>query len=204
MIGKRTLEVENEEKNVSQILDLIANELNENGWELDYLIIDQIKVNENYQNYLLKTIETIQEVIVKVKDLKSMVNETLGSAYDYIEKVIEGIELIADSFYKSPSKETWEQLANLFEGIQWLIDTMVRIDEIKNLKAILINYVIWNEYVLIIKELCEQIVELKDAMLNHDSILIADLLIYEILPIFKNANEKLRFLIPSEGNNHVS
>lgn len=203
VINEKVLKFENDPKNIEMMLDAITCELNISGQELDYLIIDDIIVNDNYQNYIFENIGSVQEIIVKVNDLKSLVEETLKSTFDYINNVIEALEQVADEFYQSPQKETWVQLANLLEGIEWIMDTLVRIDGIKDLKNIL-SYPIWNEYVSAIKSLNEQIGQLEEAMLNQDNVLIGDLLLHEILPSFEKAKEKVLFLIPTEETSHVS
>jgi len=192
--------------NLSEIADVLATIqkiLKENNLELSHLIIDGIPVYQDYESYLKDHIETIREIEVETIKLKPLVEDTLGSAFEYISHATALLKTLAETFYQTPGAETWSSLADLFEGLGWLIDTMNRIDEIDQLNEYVQNYDIWNEYVQIIKSLSVQLPELEQAMVNRDHVLIGDLILYEILPIFEAAEEKLRFLVPA-GGHHVS
>ncbi|MDY0278184.1 MAG: hypothetical protein RBQ97_08870, partial [Acholeplasma sp.] len=185
---------------------IISDNLASNQLEFSNLIIDDVVIFDDYQNYIKNNFEAIQEIVVIVKseDTSTLIKETLKSTFEYISNANSYIGSLAEEFYQFPKQETWKQLINLFEGIQWLIETLIKIDSLNNLQDILLNYTIWNEYVQIITKLSAQISELEKAMQAKDNVLIGDLLMYEILPVFENAEEKLRFLIPSEKEIHVS
>lgn len=203
IINNMSFEFVNKTENIENIFRTINKTLDDNGQELSYLVIDDIPVSENYYEFFVEHIDSIKDVVVIAKELKDLVNETLVSAYDYISNVIGVLKTMAEEFYHGPKSETWEQFSNLFEGIQWINGTQIKIDSIKNLEKIVIDYSIWNQYVQIIKSLNTQFLELEKAMVSQDHVLIGDLLIYEIFPVLENAEEKLGFLI-LPGGNHVS
>jgi hypothetical protein len=84
------------------------------------------------------------------------------------------------------------------------LETVKKIDQIANIDAIITNYEVWNEYVQNISGLNTIVFDLNHAMQNHDHVLIGDLLQYEVLPIFENAELKLRLLMAPGGNHHAS
>jgi hypothetical protein len=204
IINNDIVEFENKKENVEKIVESINQRLKENELDLSHLVIDGNYINEELYQYLTDNILTIQEIVVVVKTPELIVNETLDSAYNYIANAVLLIKPLAEAFYQHPKQDSWKNLANLFEGIQWIMETVNRIDNIKNLKNIVINYQIWNEYVQTIKGLSAVIIELEDAMVNQDQVLIGDLLQYEIQAIFETSEEKLQFLIPTGGRHHVS
>lgn len=204
IINNEIVEFENIKENVEKIVESINNSLTERELVLSHLVIDGNNIDEEYYQYLTDNVLTIQEIIVVVRTPETIVNETLNSAYEYIANAALVIKPLTEAFYQSPKQDSWNSLANLFEGIQWIIETVNRIDDFENLKNIVIDYKIWNEYVQTIGGLSAVILELEEAMVNQDQVLIGDLLQYEVLPIFEKSEEKLRFLIPTGGRHHVS
>lgn len=201
IINGKTVEFENSTSAIKSVLTMIQQVLDQETLELSHLIIDGIPVYQDYENYLNERINIITEIVAETLMLKPLIEETLGSAFVYIGNAIALLKPLADTFYHFPGQDTWNQLADLLEGIGWLMDTMSRIDEIEQLGQYLPNYDIWNEYVQAMKTLHVQIPELEQALISKDHVLIGDLLLYEILPVFEIAEEKLRFLVPSGGTN---
>lgn len=201
---QEVMEIENQIINIDLILETISNKIEENQLQLSYLLIDGVPLYNDLYSYFLKNIENIEIVEVVCSEIEALVNETLLSSYEYMSKAIPEIRYISDEFYRNPNIKTWGNLADLFEGLQWIIDTAQRIDHIKNLERIIKNYSIWNEYMQSIKNIFTILPELEVAMEMHDHVLIGDLISYEILPCFEVGEEKLRFLIPKEGANYVS
>lgn len=204
IINKEVVEFKNKKENITKIFEFINKYITERKLRISCLIVDGKEVCDNMNEYLTTNIGTIQEVVVIIMTSELVVDETLISAYDYIASAVLMIKPLAEAFYQSPKQESWKDMANLFEGIQWIMDTTVRIDGFDNLKKIINDYLVWNEYVQKNNELKGAILDLEDAMVNQDHVLIGDLLQYEILPIFVSLEEKLRFLIPSGRNDHVS
>lgn len=128
--------------------------------------------------------------------IAELVNETILSANNYINNAIPLINKLSDEFYQQPDNNSWEQLSNLFEGMQWIIQTLTQIDSINDLNSI-INYEKWNEYVQAVSQLNEIIPEIESSIINKDNILIGDLLLYEIVPTFEEMLNKLQFLKPN-------
>jgi len=136
--------------------------------------------------------------------MENLIQETLGSTYDYLKSGIEELNILADEFYQMPDEKTWAKLTNLFEGIQWIIKTLTQIDAIKNLDEIINDYKTWNQYVQSVTELSQIIPEIEKAMIDQDKILIGDILLYEVKPVFEKMLDKLRFLIPGKERHDVS
>lgn len=141
---------------------------------------------------------------ITIKEITILVNETIASTYEYIENAIPLINKLAEEFYNQPNQKTWEKLTDLFEGIQWIIQSLTQIDSINNLSDILNDYEIWNEYVQEVFKLNNVIPELENAIISEDNILIGDILMYEVISIFKTMIEKIVFLKPKGVDNNVS
>lgn len=194
----KTLEYENKK----DILDTMFKEINDivSGTNLifSHLIIDDLEVYDDFYDYFLDNIKNIEEVIVVTKTIKKMSEEVLLSTVDYLERAIPEIEILSNEFYKTPSRESWKKLMDLIEGIKWIMDTFAAIDSNEQLKNIVNSYEEWNIYAKDIYELNELIIEFEEILENSDFVSTADILSYEIIPLFNNMKEKLLKLISEE------
>lgn len=194
----KTLEYENKK----DILDTMFKEINDivSGTNLifSHLIIDGLEVYDDFYDYFLDNIGNIEEVIVVTKTMKEMSEEILLSTIDYLERAIPEIEILSNEFYKTPSRESWKKLMDLIEGIKWIMDTFAAIDSNEQLKNIVNSYEEWNIYAKYIYELNELIIEFEEILENSDFVSTADILSYEIIPLFNNMKEKLLKLISEE------
>ncbi|AWW26398.1 hypothetical protein [Acetobacterium sp. KB-1] len=204
VFSQESFETENRIENIDGIFSLIDDKLHDYNQEFDFFEIDGIQVNDNFKKYFADNMESIQEVVVKVKDDKRMVNDIVISTDDYILNAKTRLKSLSEEFYQSPQSKSWTDLADLFEGLQWMLETVIKIDRISNLETIITNHEVWNEYVQNITGLNTIILELSHAMQNHDHILIGDLLQYEVLSLFENAEHNLQLLMAPGGNHHAS
>lgn len=200
----KTFEVKNDENKINEYLELIYSYLNENNWALAHLLIDNQPVYDDFLSYFKKYILEIKEVEVFVKPLEIIIKQTTTPTYDYIKNAIPLIRSMGEEFYEFPSNSTWSKLIDLFEGIQWIIGSVIQISEIMGHEKRFANYQIWNEYVLIGITLNGIILELDTIMINKDNVFTGDLLLYEIVPLFEKMLESLYFLVDQEGTGHVS
>lgn len=94
--------------------------------------------------------------------------ETLLSAYEYIPKLYEGIQTVISQYRESKIIEANEMIVAITEGLQWLTEA---IDLTRDAQKEAIN----------IFEINDSIAEIIEALENEDTVLLADLLEYELL-----------------------
>lgn len=203
-IEDEIIEVENDKTKISDYLALVFKKLSSKNNELGYLIVDGEPVHQDAENYLADHVNDISKVEVVVDTTRNLIKDTINSTEQYLHNAIPQIQTLSEKFYASPDEKTWLTMIDLFEGIQWILETVIKIDGIKNLEDLVVNYSIWNEYVQSVADLNGIVPELQVAMENQDNVLIGDLLLYEIVPVFEKMSEKMIFLITKEGDNHVS
>lgn len=201
-IQDKILEFENDSKIIRQIFDNINEHLQEENLQFSHLIIDDEEIYDNFDSYIIRNIESIKKIEVVTVSIEEMVNESIMSAEQYAKNAIPIINKLAEEFYQRPNEKTWLQLTELFEGIQWIIQSLTQINLIESSNDIVSDYGIWNEYVQEVSKL-NIISELENAILNKDSILIGDMLLYEIIPVFEAMTEKLGLLISEAVNKDV-
>lgn len=194
----KTLEYENH----VDILDDTFKQINEmvtsSNLVFSHLIIDGVEIYDDYYDYFLDNIRNIEEVKVVTKTIKELSQEIILSTIDYLERAIPEIEILSNEFYKTPSKESWNKLVDLVEGIKWIMDTFVAIDSNPELKNIVNSYEGWNLYAKDMYSLQELMMDFEEILENSDYISTADILFYEISPLFKEMKEKLEKLILEE------
>ena len=194
----KTLEYENRQ----DVLDAMFKEINKivNSTDLvfSHLIIDGLEVYDDFYDYFLDNIRNIEVVKVVTKTVKETYEEILLSTIDYLERAIPEIGILSNEFYKIPSRESWEKLGDLLEGIKWIMDTFIVIDSNSVLKDVVNSYEDWNMYAKDIYGLNELLKELEEILENSDFVSTADILSYEIIPLFENMKKKLEKLIAEE------
>lgn len=198
------IEMDNDSTKINEYFETINEILTEKNLELAYLIIDDQPVYDDFYGYFTTHISEIKKVEVLAESLKPLVKDTITTINEYLTKAIPLVNDMAEEFYQQPGEKTWIKLMDLFEGIQWIIETVVRIDGIKGLDKLVTNYGIWNEYVQAVSELNGVITELEVSMVSKDHVLIGDLLFYELIPVFEKMLGALQFLVVQGVNVNVS
>lgn len=199
-IQDKEIQFENNPEIIDQLFNAINKNIQEQDLQFSHLIIDGEEIYDNFDSYIVENIETIKKIQVIAMSVVEMVNETIISTEQYAKNAVPVINKLADEFYQGPNENTWMQLTDLFEGIQWIIQSLVQINSIENSNEIAIDYEVWNEYAQEVSKLNDIIPELENAIVSKDNILTGDMLLYEIVPVFENIREKLDLLIPEAVN----
>lgn len=197
-ILNKTLEYENNRKAIDNIFKDIEDIISKSEYIFSHLVIDGYDIYGDFNNYFSDNIKSIQEVKVVTKTVKELAQNILLSTIDYIERAVPEIEILSNEFYKTPEKETWNKLTQLIEGMNWIIESFTMIDVNRELKSIVSSYEEWNMYAKDVYQLGELIGEFKEILENQDFISVADILSYEIVPLFNEMKEKLEGLVCEE------
>lgn len=191
-----------EYKNEEEIVDNLFKEIDEKILEADlvfsHLIIDDYEVYNDFYDYFLDNVKNIEEVKVVVKSEKEISQEIILSTLDYLDRAVLEIEGLSNEFYKSPSENSWVKVMDLIEGIKWIMDTFNILDGNKDIENIVSSYEKWNLYAKNIHQLEELLIEFEEILENNDFVSIADILSYEIIPLFEEMKETLGELILEE------
>lgn len=106
-----------------------------------------------------------------------LLQETQQSYYDYVVKIKGGCQQIADYLRAGKQAEAFDGLANLSEGIAWLVSVEQHMTE---------DFFRVNSRM---SEVVEMLNEVNKALEIGDIVTVADLFEYEIGPIFESASE---------------
>lgn len=192
--------LEKDEDIIEKISDILSREVEKKNKIIKSIIIDGIELYQNYFEYIKDNLDYVQEVIVKLITYKQLVEETLYGTVDYLDGAAIEIVPLSEEFYAEPTKESWEKFSDLLEGLNWIISVFNLIDNDKTLIEALPSYEIWNLYAKDVLTLNELIPQMNDALNANDNTLLADLMMYEILPIYNDMKEQLMSLYNIEEN----
>lgn len=185
------------ENTIEQITDSITEILNrDNAIAIDY-IVDGTSINEELDNYLSECLAITKEIEVITQPVKQLIQETINSAYTYLKNGIPQIRSIASEFEMEPDAITWQSLNELLGGLNWLIDSMERMNALKSLELIVTDYQAWNQYAQITYNLIPIIKELDAALRNKNNRKVGRILSKEIVPAFEVMGNKLYGLMTS-------
>ncbi|MFC4403535.1 hypothetical protein [Gracilibacillus xinjiangensis] len=178
---------------VETIIQAVNNLVGEN-LVFSHLIIDDQTIYSDHEIYIERYINKIEVINIIAKTKRDFINETLITAEIYLKNSFHELNGLTEQFYNGPTEESWGAFKNLSEGIQWLTELIIMVDRMKERPS---N---WQEFVDVYHRLVGVITELADAVENQDAILIADLMNYEIKPLFEDFLHLITKTIGQEGS----
>lgn len=196
----KVFEYPNSEDEINNIFNEIDEIISKSKYAFSHLEVDGYTVYEDFKNYFLDNIRNIEEVKVIAKTFKEFVVEILNTTAEYFENAIPEIEILSDEFYKAPTGESWNKLSDLIQGVKWIMDSFVIIDQSDEIKGVVKSYETWNLYAKDIYSLREILGEFEEILENEDLVSTADILSYEIAPLFNEMLNKLNILVDREVN----
>ena len=199
-IENQILEYDNDKNQIDNIFMEIDGITEKSSKTLSHMVIDGNEIVGDYYDYFLNNIKNINKIEVILLTYKELIEEILLSTLNYLKRTPQIIEGLANTFYKNPTKESWNDLNDLLEALSWIMNTFASIDQDHRLKDIILSYENWNLYAKEVLSLKEILANLEEALANNDYVSIADILSYEIESVFKEMEDKLSSLINREVN----
>jgi hypothetical protein len=115
--------------------------------------------------------------------MKNIIYETQKSFYQYINRVVEGAQTIADYLREDKVGEAMQLIVQFSEGVTWLTQVIVLMRKQKY--HININTGQINDFLM----------EVNDGLERQDYIVVADMFEYEIQPFFEEAAKEKFYCI---------
>ncbi|TDX58904.1 hypothetical protein [Orenia marismortui] len=167
---------EKDYQDVGEIIDIIE----EDGFVVTKIIADEIDITY-FSAEDLEKIKPIKKLDILTKEAKNLVLEGVSEARKYLPKLIDGIEDIITAFSQGNEGEANNLLSQALEGFNWLNSLLSSLG-VLDLKELDINS---ENLIDNINDWQTYLEELMSAMQNQDTILISDILEYEIKPILQ-------------------
>ncbi|HWR45772.1 hypothetical protein [Sporomusa sp.] len=175
----KVYECENQIAAVGTIFDQVQQLLTQSNTSLSSFEIDGVELYSDYDQYIIEHIENIKIIVINVKTLKELMDDTLNSIQEYIIRAIPEIDKMVDEFYQGVSQNTWDKFSQLLEGLQFIINSLNTIGDNQDW------YYNASQFELVKQNLLRQIIMLQQAMESQDRVKLSDALLYEIIPSFK-------------------
>lgn len=173
-----------------QIQTFLDESLLEKELYFSHMVIDGVEIYNDYEFYIEDHLRKIENIIIEVKTEWQFTDDIIISIHEYLRRAMPEIKLLSNSFYQSSSTEAWKKLSDLFEAIQWIHGAIMSIN---NKKSQIEN---GEQYIFNAASLEGIFPDLLQALEAQDNTLIADLLMYEIIPLL----EKLQQLKTNKGS----
>jgi hypothetical protein len=169
----------NEISSIDSFLDQVEEILKENQVYIDHMEIDGVIIYQDFQEYLFEHIRGIKQINIKVQTMKQLLDESMITMQFYLEGALPEVKSLADEFYQGATKDSWDKLNQLLEGLMWICQT---------LETILSKQVYQDKFVYleVSSALHEELSNLEGALTDTDMVLTADILKHEIISIFDN------------------
>ncbi len=184
-IGNTMTEFENSETGLEMLLRAIEEAENSSGLILSHLLVDEVAIYDDYWDYLETNLENIRKVQAELKPISELMREILQSTTLYLERSLPALEKLAESFYSEVNTDTWQDLSEFLEGLQWLVQSIEMMDEVSGLADIVADYEQWNRYSKAVRELQPIVTELDEPLQHEDYVSVGDVLLYEVVPLMQ-------------------
>lgn len=201
-ILNKVLEFENDAESIEDILEEVQNIITTSNYILSHFEVDGDEVHDDFHDYFSQNIGSIKKVKVVTKTMKDIIEDILISNVEYLEEAIFEVEVLANDFYREPTRDSWGELVKLLESIRWLMDTFNLVDVNDELRYIVTSYETWNLYakdIYILKDIMESFGE---TFGGDDIVFVPEILSDEIVPLFKDMKDKLDVLVDREVDNN--
>lgn len=183
------MKLNRDESVFNTILEKVNELTQEDDVVFSHLMIDGVDIYEDHENYFNQNFDDIKEIYIVTKSMRKMIWETLQSVNEYLERAVPALQELVDESYEAFSPETWDGVSQLAEGIQWILQfkefTQNASRQPKN----------WDEFAKNFDQCVEQFSPLLEAIEAQDTILISDILAYEITPIYEQLLENTKTML---------
>ncbi|CUH94421.1 hypothetical protein P22_0487 [Propionispora sp. 2/2-37] len=175
----QVFECDNQVSSVEDVFDKVNQILTETKQHIGSLEIDGVEVYQDYIQYITANLDSIGTIVVNMKTLREMLEGALVSIQEYLSRAIPEVEILADEFYQGISQNTWEKFAQLFDGLQLIIDSIQIVSEHPELYSNVVKFVEIKDSII------EQLSLLQAALESQDRVSVGDLMLYRLIPSFQ-------------------
>jgi hypothetical protein len=147
--------------------------------------LDDKEFPSDDQEVLQKKPSDIDSLEVELSNLKELVATNLVNALDYLKKLIPGFEQAADLFRAGNEQEANKYYLQILDGIDWFSQVVSIIMKANEGKMELPDA---DDESLQVREkkLTDLMKQMLEANKNQDWVLLADILEYEMIPLYKD------------------
>jgi hypothetical protein len=197
-IQNQEIEIKNEQSDVDLLFNQINETLKKSGLYLSHMNIDGMEVYDDYYEYILDKLDEIKTINIEMITLRQWIDNMMVSMKDYVDRIVPETSRLSDQFYQNQTT-AWGDFVQLMEGLQWVTSTLNVIDSLSKEKPIYVN---WNDFLQLFTSIQQELKDLEEAVNNKDTVLIGDILEYEVTPLLENLQKTVNNTIDNEVKRH--
>ncbi|MFD1037069.1 hypothetical protein ACFQ3N_01330 [Virgibacillus byunsanensis] len=184
--------IDNNESAITTILKKINQSIEQKDTVFSHLIIDGVEVYENHEEYMKEHLTEINNIEIATRNTKEMIWETMESIQTYLVRAIPTLKKLVDDSYNKFSGQTWKGINQLAEGMQWIVKFK---SFTKSAPQQPLN---WTDIENSIQVCEESFAQLIEAVEVQDTVLISDILSYEVIPAYELLEKSLATSLKDE------
>lgn len=171
------------------ILEKVSELIEQKDTVFSHLLVDGEEVYENHEQYVNDRIDNIECIEIVTFKTKEMIWETLQSVNNYFERAIPALNDLVDESFEQYTETTWTNIGDLFEGLQWILQFKQFTESAEEQPAG------WDNFAENFAECEEQFTPMLEAIEAQDTVLISDILAYEIAPAYEELAENVKTML---------
>ncbi|SDJ60270.1 hypothetical protein [Salimicrobium halophilum] len=191
ILNKETHELENTKENGKKVIKMIEEKEN-NHMYLTHAEIDGHSIHDDIDLYIEDHIHSINEIKAHMLSEKELKEDTLQTMNEYIHGALPEVEKLTGNLY-ADKQEGWDQVPVLLDGINWIVQA------IRTLNQLSVHTELEENLYKTSLELTERVKLLQEPLEEHDSILLSDIISYEVVPVLETISGFLDDLLDEEG-----
>lgn len=184
-----TMVLQRDETAMQTVLEKVSELIEQKDTVFSHLLVDGEEVYENHEQYVNDRLDNIDRIEIVTFKTKEMIWETLQSVNDYFERAVPALNELVDASFDQYTEATWRGISELFEGLEWIVQvknfTESAEEQPKGWDAFAENFAICEE----------QFTPMLEAIEAQDTVLISDILAYEIAPAYEELAENVKTML---------
>lgn len=190
------IELARDDSAITTIFEKVSNLIKEEDTIFSHLVIDDVDIYENHEEYIKSKINEIMRIEIITRTTKEMIWETMESIHEYLQRAIPSLNELVNKSYENFSEEVWNGIEQLTEGMQWMLQFKTYTERMNK------QPVNWKAFAKSFEACEQQFAQLLEAVEAGDTVLISDILAYEITPSYEALKENIEKML--EDNNYLN
>ncbi|WP_010648156.1 hypothetical protein [Oceanobacillus massiliensis] len=174
------LNIDNNIGVINEIFNKVNMAIENKNIVFSHLVIDGVDVYENHVAYIEERMDSITKIEIITRNMKEMIWETMDSIHVYLKRAIPALNELVDESYENFSRNSWDGIDQLAEGMQWILQFMTFTKTAHQQPP---N---WQEIKKSLLQCETSFAQLLEAVEAKDTILITDILSYEVTPAYES------------------
>lgn len=194
IIGQETIQYNRQSLNLDELYQTINETLNRKGYRYDHLIADGVALS-NPDQYILDNYPGIQRLQVVYRTEEEFFAETWKMTITFLDEIIPQAKALGTDFYQNSKEDIWDRLIKFIDMLDLLFRSYDQISVMEALLRAVGENRSWQAYANAVAGLKKQMTCLQIPMEGRDTISIADVIQWEIMPALSEMRARLGELV---------